>query len=82
MGFQGDLELSIREAKEVALPTLPARDWLGQVTKGYTLAHMGIAIVMSTVHVFPPELIPCVSPPTEIPRSSIPTQKNFDRLCS
>lgn len=26
--FQGDLELSIREAKEVALPTLPAKDWL------------------------------------------------------
>eukprot|EP00903_Cladosiphon_okamuranus_P015598 g14403.t1 len=28
---KGDLELSIREAKEAALPTLPARDWLGQV---------------------------------------------------
>lgn len=31
---QGDLELSIREAKEAALPTLPARDWLGQVRRG------------------------------------------------
>lgn len=31
LSFQGDLELSIREAKEAALPTLPARDWLGQV---------------------------------------------------
>lgn len=29
--IQGDLELSIREAKEVALPTLPATDWLAQV---------------------------------------------------
>ncbi len=31
LSSQGDLELSIREAKEAALPTLPARDWLGQV---------------------------------------------------
>ncbi|CAM9798826.1 unnamed protein product [Ectocarpus sp. 4 AP-2014] len=28
---KGDLELSIREASEVALPTLPSRDWLRQV---------------------------------------------------
>ncbi|CAM9934440.1 unnamed protein product, partial [Laminaria digitata] len=28
---KGDLELSIREAKDVALPTLPASEWLDQV---------------------------------------------------
>lgn len=29
--LQGDLELSIREAKEVALPMLPVSAWLAQV---------------------------------------------------
>lgn len=45
---QGDLELSIQEAKEAALPTLPARDWLGQVRRLENEEHAPLRKAAST----------------------------------
>lgn len=53
---QGDLELSIREASEVALPTLPSRDWLRQVSAGSVVVlaiAVGVFIGRNTAAILP-----------------------------